>query len=528
MEFANALAFSAFVPFLALWLTGPVGMSAAAAGITGFAVYSATAVAGSALGGWLSDRIGARHTMMFGLGAGTARLAGLALTDDPLTVTALIAFGGLVDSTVQPASGALVSARVPLARMAEGYGTIRAARTVGLGLGPVAGAALVSVSFSTVLLAAAACRAAAFTAALFVHEPLRVPPALGEGGREAVIHDLPFVRILAAVGVLALFYGWYETVVPIHLEARGFGVSSWGAIYAGGALFTALLAIRVARLIDQWPRFQRWVALAGAVYGAGFVLLLPAMLPTVLVGVALVAVAQIILNPIESTLAARMAPADRPGVYQGALSSVHAIAFATGPALGLALYDATSAATTFLIAACVLPVGGLALSAVIGAAAVRRRLGLTEVPEAESVTPVETSLIASVQQYERWVADAETRLERIDRRYRKTLAAQEKWIARLGLGTALAVAGVAGLAVIIVHQLGASRGADLKTNELIAVLAATTVVAVAGCAYQFVSRRTQRNLAEARLKRLEQAEQEAQNQLHDARMGLIDALRQPD
>lgn len=506
---ANALAFSAFVPFLALWLTGPVGMSATVAGISGFAVYSLTAMAGGLLGGRLSDRIGSRPTMLLGLGAGTFRLGALALTEDPITVTALIAFGGLVDSVVQPASQALVAERVPATRMNEAYGAVRGARTLGFGLGPVAGAALVPVSFSAVLLAAAACRAAAFVAALFVREPAPAAADSMDGSAGSLLRDLPFMGILAATGLLALFYGWYETVVPVHLEARGIAVSTWGAIYAGGALFTALLAVYIARFIDRLPRFRRWVAVGALTYGAAFVLLLPGVLATVLPGVALVALAQMVLNPIENTLTARLAPTGRSGAYQGALSFVHSIAFATGPALGLVLYDETSAAMTFLLAAALLPLGGVVLTSAIGAAAALGRLRLTPVTRPRRVTAVTSSPMSFEQG--RWTRVAEEQLDRARRRHTRMLAAQAK--RTVGVGAALAFIGLLGVIGVIVCQLA---GVSLETDQYIAALTAFTVVVVGGCVYEYVSERTRRQLIDAQLKRLGQEEQEAVKQLREA------------
>jgi MFS family permease len=335
------------VPFLALWLTGPVGMSPVGAGITGFGVYSLTAIAGGLFGGVLSDRVGRRPVMLVGLAAGTLRLALLAFTTDPVLVTALIAFGGFVDSVVGPASSALVADRVSSGRLNEAFGTVRAARTLALGLGPVLGAALAPVSFAAVLAAAACCRAIACLAALGVREPRRRARRAPRPSAHA-LRDQAFLAVLAGTMVMALFYGWYDTVVPVHLEDRGLSVATWGAIYAGGAIFMASLAIQVARLIDRRPRYVTWIAGGAAAYAAGFVLLLPGEIVTVIPGVALIMVAQMILNPLESTLAALLAPPGRTGAYQGALSVVYAIAFATGPVFGLGLYDATSAGLTFL------------------------------------------------------------------------------------------------------------------------------------------------------------------------------------
>jgi MFS family permease len=495
VEFANGLAFASFVPFLALWLTGPVGMSPLAAGVTGFGVYSLTAIAGSMAGGVLSDRVGRRPVMVAGLAAGTARLLALALTTDPWLVTALIAFGGLVDSVVGPASGALVADRVPANRLNEAYGTTRAARTLALGLGPVLGAALAPLSFGAVLAAAAACRAVATGAALFIREPAQRAPR-PEGASPSVIRDRVFTATLAGTAVMALLYGWYDTVVPIHLETQGFSVSTWGAVYAAGALFMAAIAIPTARRIDRRPRYAGWVAVGAAAYAAGFALVLPGRLGLVLAAIAFFAVAQVVLNPLESSLAARLAPAGRTGAYQGALSVVYACAFATGPVLGLGLYDATSPEVTFATAAAVVCLGAAVLAGAVLRATTLGRLTLTARDRAAKVPDV-----ALTTQARAAVLEEQAGEDRI-----KALLEQRARPAPTGwapsFGALLTLIGVAVIAGVIVAQFVTNAWDDLEPNEFVTAVTAGLALALAGAAlhgYTLSVRRQERADEQRRL-----------------------------
>jgi MFS family permease len=529
VEFANGLAFAAFVPFLALWLTGPVGMSPLLAGIAGFGVYSLTAMAGGLYGGAISDRVGRRPVMVAGLAAGTLRLALLAVTTDEVLVAALIAFGGFVDSVVPPATAGLVADRVPKRQLNEGYGFVRAARTVALGVGPVLGAALATVSFEAVFVAAAACRGTALLAALLVREPRRrIGRAAQPLPRLSTLRDRPFMRVLEGTAVLALFYGWFDTVVAVHLRDRGFAISTWGAIYAGGAIFTSLLALNIARRIDRGRRFQRWVGVGAAAYALGFLLLLPAWLPAVIGGVALVGLAQIVLNPLESSLTARLAPDGRTGAYQGALSVVHAAAFATGPVFGLGLYQATSAQFTFLVAVAVLPVGAALVMAAISSAAARGRLRLTKrvrPKKVHSMAGVPYVVIERRVQCQRVIDDTEKELRRIDRRIRKVTEDTPR--IRFGLGWLLVPAGVLGIVAATVHQSRIYDGGEpFAPGVFVAVITAGLLLVLIGSAYEWFAAQTRGRQLELLLGELRKSESEARRRLADARDQVDELLNQ--
>src|SRR6185503_8092851 len=67
--FVAFTAYSAWWPFMVLWLTGPLGQSASVAGIV-LVAGTVVGMVGSLLGGALSDRIGRRAVVIGALGVG--------------------------------------------------------------------------------------------------------------------------------------------------------------------------------------------------------------------------------------------------------------------------------------------------------------------------------------------------------------------------------------------------------------------------------------------------------------------------
>lgn len=131
----------------------------------------------------MADRVGRRAVLAGGLLGGAVRLALMAVTTDPVLVAVLVGVGGLVDGACAPALSAAVADRTPPDRLARGFGAVRAARTAGLALGPVFGAALVSWSFAAILALAAGLRAAAALVASATLRDHRGTDAAGGVGR---------------------------------------------------------------------------------------------------------------------------------------------------------------------------------------------------------------------------------------------------------------------------------------------------------------------------------------------------------
>jgi hypothetical protein len=337
------------------------------------------------------------------------------------------------------------------------------------------------------------------------------------------------MRVLEGTALLALFYGWFDTVVAVHLRDSGIRVATWGAVYAGGAIFTALIALNVARRIDRDQRFRRWVTAGAGAYALGFLFLLPAWLPTVIVGVAFVGFAQVVLNPLESSLTARLAPKGRTGEYQGALSVVYAAAFATGPVLGLALYQATSAQFTFLFAVSVLPLGATLVSAAIAGATAHGRLSLTKPSRPKKVVAMEglSYLVGERRvQCQRAIDDAEKDLRRLDRRIRA--ANEDSTRVRFGLGWLLTPVGLLGMIAAAVHQSKVIGGGEpFRAGVFVAVMTAGVLLVLIGVVYEWYSAQRHRQQIELRLKDLRKDETEARRRLADARSQLDELLSEP-
>jgi MFS family permease len=142
--FINRL--GAFLPFyLVLYMTS-TGHSARDAAVA-LSAYGAGSIAGNALGGWVTDRIGHRRTIVVAsAGAGIATIA-IIYTADLYVLMVLVAGAGALSAAYRPATSALLATTVPPNRYTMVFAMYRMAMSLGTVGGPLVGAALVAIDF---------------------------------------------------------------------------------------------------------------------------------------------------------------------------------------------------------------------------------------------------------------------------------------------------------------------------------------------------------------------------------------------
>ncbi len=137
--------FGTFVwPFLTIYLTHR-GHSPTDAGwaISGF---GAGAILGSALGGWLSDHIGRRNTIIFGTFSSSAAMMLLYQASSMPAIIACSVLTGMMSGAYSPAASALIVDIVPNELRVRAYSAFRLAANAGFACGTSLGGLLASHS----------------------------------------------------------------------------------------------------------------------------------------------------------------------------------------------------------------------------------------------------------------------------------------------------------------------------------------------------------------------------------------------
>ncbi len=213
--------------------------------------------------GWLTDRWTYRRILFLGVLLHGLMMLAYIPVRDPLTLIGLRAIEGVAAAAVLPPARAFMNAIAPSERQGEALGLISAAQTVGLLLGPVAGALLASqTSYNQAFLVASIPLILGAVLTLAILPATRSEQKTSNSAQErpgASRREL-FTRplILAYVLQFALFItnGVGATIWTLYMQDRGASLPLIGLSYTTFALPIIFLAPVLGRLSDRYGRYQ--------------------------------------------------------------------------------------------------------------------------------------------------------------------------------------------------------------------------------------------------------------------------------
>jgi MFS family permease len=370
---------------LAIWIKVLTG-SSSAAGLSWFALAVGSLF--GPLGGLLADRFKRRPLLIATNLASAGLVLLLLLVRDRHQVWLIytVMFGyGVSGSLLGPAQTALVQAIVPADLLGDANGALQTAQQGMRLVTPLAGAGLFALLGATpVILGDAATFLVAVATLLAVRvREARVLPAdrhwfaeMTAGARH-IARTIPLRQLTVTAGIVVTAYGLSETI-PFTVVSRGLHKSApfVGVLTAAqgvGAIIAGLVAGLLMRKVGE-----ALLAVLGIVSaGVGYLLLIPAALPPVLAGSALLGASLSWIIAGIMTLFQRRTPPELMGRTDAAFTFCYAVPQTVAIAAGAGLIAVLSYRLMLLIIAAI-----MALAA--GYLATRRQQPLktqTDVPQ---------------------------------------------------------------------------------------------------------------------------------------------------
>jgi predicted MFS family arabinose efflux permease len=322
------------------------GFSTAEAGAA-LGGYGLGSVGGVLLGGWCTDRIGTRRTIIASMAVTAGLLiAVLELGYYPVLLLAVVAVGA-TSQLYRPASSVLLAELTPRPRQTMVFAMSRLALNVGTTSAPLIGVALLSISYDLLFCTEAAAALGFAAIALFVlpreaagagrAEPVRVEPVQAERVR-GPFSDRRYLLFLLAQLVIASVYIQYLGVLPLAMKAAHLATFWYGAMVALNSGLVISFELLVTKVVQRWP--SRIAIMAGfALTGAGLAFYaLPGGLAIFFAGTLLWSLAECIDGPTMFTYPAQAGPDRTRGRYIAAAQSMFGIGSAIGPAGGVLLW----------------------------------------------------------------------------------------------------------------------------------------------------------------------------------------------
>jgi MFS transporter, DHA1 family, solute carrier family 18 (vesicular amine transporter), member 1/2 len=331
--FTDMLVYGVLMPILPIY-AATLGASQATIGVL-FACYALALLAATPVFGVLSDRVGRRRPMLWGMFGLAASTLIFAFSDRLAELVLARLLQGISAAATWTAGLALLADVFPPERRGRAMGTAMGGTVVGTLVGPPFGGLLFDWGGYALPFLATAAGAAleGFTLSVLLAEP---PPrqAPGQPGLIGLLRDRTILLIAGAIAVQAGALTLLEPTLPLYLQQRF--AASPGVIGLLFGVFTLAYGIGTplsGTLSDRWRR--RPVMALGLLALALVLplLALPASLPAQAAVLALAGLASgLILAPALPALADEV---DRLG--GGAYASVYAIlniAYAVGMIAG--------------------------------------------------------------------------------------------------------------------------------------------------------------------------------------------------
>ncbi|MGX1504493.1 UNVERIFIED_CONTAM: MFS family permease [Streptomyces graminofaciens] len=327
--------------FLSLYLTQELGYSAWYAGLV-IALHGLGGVAGSPLGGMLTDRWGRRPTMISMHLAGAACAAALAVVSSAWGIAVVVLLMGVAMQAVRPAISAMIADMVPESELRRAYALNYWALNLGFAVAALGGGAAIFLGYRTLFVAdavaTALCAVIVFMRLGETRPAARVDSA-GETVEEErvtvldVLKDAPFRTLVLLNLLVCLIFTAPWVGLPLTMAGEGLSADSYGMVIAVNGVVIVALQLLVNRITDKRsPAALLTVSSLLFAVGTGAT----ALAGTPLVFAATVVVwtlGEMVHVPTNAAATARLAPEHARGRYQGVMGMSWAVAGFVAPIL---------------------------------------------------------------------------------------------------------------------------------------------------------------------------------------------------
>jgi MFS family permease len=316
-----------------------------------FAIFAMSGIAGSFLGGAITDKFGRKSMLLFGLVVSALSSLVMAFVNDLAVFYAIAAFVGLLSNAGGPAQQAMIADILPPKKLTEGYGIWRVVANLAVTLGPAIGGFVVASSNSYILLFVIDAVTSVITAGIVYAVIPETKPELAEdteeeslvqtmGGYSRVFRDSVFMSFIIISILVIIVYVQMNSTMPVYLrDVQNISPAGYGYILSLNAGMVVLFQFWITRrLTGRAP--LRLMALGALFYAVGFALYgVNSILYFYAFAMVIITIGEMIIVPVSQAVAARFAPEDMRGRYMAMFGFSYSIPFAIGPLLAGLIMD---------------------------------------------------------------------------------------------------------------------------------------------------------------------------------------------
>jgi predicted MFS family arabinose efflux permease len=331
---------SMVVPFLSVYLTGSLQFSIEQAGIL-LTAYGMGAMAGSLLGGWLSDRTSPFTVQFLSLTVGGAMFLVLAHITSYYLLLGGFFLLSIISECLRPANAASVALYARPENVTRSFSLNRMALNLGFSIGPALGGLLASLSYYWLFVAdGLTCIAAGLFFFIYFRQFPANKPAPSVAGQlvasASPYRDARFLLFLACVTCYALTFFQFLFTLPLYYrEVYRLTESEIGLLLGFNGLLVFLFEMVIIHQLEHKISLWKWIVMGTLLCGISYILLNLFVASWVLiVAMVLLTFSEIFAMPFMVTYTIQRAGQHNRGGYLGMYSMAYAAAFILAPFLG--------------------------------------------------------------------------------------------------------------------------------------------------------------------------------------------------
>ncbi|MFP3853673.1 MAG: MDR family MFS transporter [Anaerolineales bacterium] len=323
-SFIDALGGALLFPFFTLYITAKFEIGMTKVGMI-FGLLSVASIVGNTIGGGLTDKIGRKGMVIFGLIASAFSVVAMGLVESLLVFVGITIFVGLFANAGGPARQAMIADLLPEEKRAQGFGVFRVMHNLAVTMGPAIGGLLAAQSYLLLFLLDALASTITAVIVYLKLQETKPEPVDGEPsqsmldtfrGYGRVLADSRFMIFFVATGLMVLVYTQMNGTLAVFLrDFHGIPERGFGYILSLNAGMVVLFQFAITRRVEGKPPFL--VLAAGtALYAVGFGLYgLVSAYSFFLVAMAIITIGEMLTAPVGQSVAAQMAPDAMRGRY---------------------------------------------------------------------------------------------------------------------------------------------------------------------------------------------------------------------
>lgn len=339
-------------PVNAIYIHTVLGKSMTVAGLL-LMCYSAAGFVGSALGGWLFDKLGALSVLVFGLASSGLVILGPVFSRAwPVYVTVMILFG-ITSSMPFPVLSALAGRLWPEGGR-RAFNFIYVANNLGVAIGTALGGVLAQWSFESVFLGICVAYAAFLGVVIFTFRPRlkqvemrqashSVSEPLSSNAVNVGFSVIPWGTV--TIVLIGFVLGWsvyvqWQSSISVYMQAIGYPLTAYSVLWTMNGLLIFAAQPLVSFITKRMPSLGMQMVTGIVMYAAAYSILLASQQYAAFVAAMVITtLGEVFVWPSVPAFIAKVSPQHRMGFLQGMVQSAATLGRMLGPLAGGYLYD---------------------------------------------------------------------------------------------------------------------------------------------------------------------------------------------